>query len=54
MNRSQIMQAIHSKDTKPELLVRDIKTSWKLSMPGFRVATVWECSIKSDEDSIEI
>ena len=29
-------------------VVRDIKTSWKLSLQGFRVATVWECSIKND------
>ena len=136
MNRSQMMQAVRSEDTKPEMLVRrglfkaglryrlhrhdlpgspdlyilkygvvvfingcfwhqhgckftsrpksnpdfwnekftnnvirDIKTSWKLSLQGFRVATVWECSIKnnldrtleilisfikSDEESIEI
>lgn len=136
MNRSQMMQAIHSEDTVPEMLVRralfqsgfryrlhrhdlpgspdlfilkynvvvfvngcfwhqhgckltsrpksnsafwddkftnnivrDIKTSWKLSLLGYRVATVWECSIKgefertierlvsfikSDEESIEI
>jgi len=136
MNRSQMMQAIHSEDTVPEMLVRralfqsgfryrlhrhdlpgspdlfilkynvvvfvngcfwhqhgckltsrpksnsafwndkftnnvarDIKTSWKLSLLGYRVATVWECSIKgefertierlvsfikSDEENIEI
>ena len=136
MNRSQMMQAVRSEDTKPEILVRrglfkaglryrlhrhdlpgspdlyilkyrvvvfingcfwhqhgckftsrpksnpefwnekftnnvirDIKTSWKLSLQGYRVATVWECSIKnnldrtleilesfikSDEESIEI
>ena len=135
--RSQMMQAVHSKDTKPELIVRrglfhqgfryrlhrrdlpgtpdlfilrygvvifingcfwhqhgckftsrpksnsdfwkekfsnnivrDIKTSWQLSLEGYRVATVWECSlmgdnlertierlesfIKSDEETIEI
>lgn len=136
MNRSQMMQAVHSEDTKPELLVRralfkaglryrlhrrdlpgspdlfilkygvvifingcfwhqhgckftsrpksnpefwnekftnnvvrDIKTNWKLSLSGYRVATVWECSVKNkfdqtieclvsfikgDEESIEI
>lgn len=115
MNRSQMMQSVHSEDTKPELqvrrelfragfryrlhrrdlpgspdifllkygvvifingcfwhqhgckftsrpksntdfwnnkfdnnVVRDIKTNWELSLQGFRVATVWECSIKSD------
>ena len=121
MNRSQMMQAVHSENTKPELLVRralfkagfryrlhrrdlpgspdlfilkfgvvifingcfwhqhgckftsrpksnpefwnakfdnnivrDIKTNWELSLQGFRVATVWECSIKYDFDrSIE-
>ena len=121
MNRSQMMQAVHSEDTQPELLVRralfkegfryrlhrrdlpgspdlfilkynvvifvngcfwhqhgckmtsrpksnstfwgnkftnniarDIKTSWKLSLLGYRVATVWECSIRSDfERTIE-
>jgi DNA mismatch endonuclease (patch repair protein) len=117
MNRSQMMQAVHSEDTKPEMLVRralfkagfryklhrrdlpgspdlfilkygvvvfvngcfwhqhgckftsrpksnpefwntkfdnnvvrDIKTNWELSLQGFRVATVWECSIKYDFD----
>ena len=117
MNRSQMMQAVHSIDTKPEILVRralfkaglryrlhrrdlpgtpdlyilkygavifingcfwhqhgckftskpksnpdfwndkftnnvvrDIKTNWKLSLQGYRVATVWECSIKNDFD----
>ena len=87
MNRSQMMQAVHSEDTKPEILVRralfkaglryqhgckftsrpksnpefwndkftnnavrDIKTNWKLSLQGYRVATVWECSIKNDFD----
>lgn len=50
-------------------IVRDVKTGWKLSLLGYRVATVWECSlkndfahsierlvafIKSDEESIEI
>ena len=50
-------------------IVRDVKTNWKLSLLGHRVATVWECSIKndlehtlerlqafivSDEESIEI
>ena len=136
MSRSQMMQAVHSEDTKPEILarrslfesgfryrlhrrdlpgspdlfilkygvvifingcfwhqhgckftslpksnsefwnnkftnnvVRDIKTNWALSLLGYRVATVWECSIKndfertlerlkafilSDEESIEI
>ena len=136
MNRSQMMQAVHSEDTKPELMVRrklfrsgfryklhrhdlpgtpdlfilrygvvvfingcfwhqhgckftsrpksnpefwnekfsnnivrDVKTNWELSLQGYRVATVWECSIKndlertlerlkafivSDEESIEI
>lgn len=29
-------------------VVRDIKTGWKLSLLGFRTATVWECSIKND------
>ncbi|MBR4915709.1 MAG: DNA mismatch endonuclease Vsr [Fibrobacter sp.] len=29
-------------------VVRDIKTSWKLSLMGFRVATLWECSLKED------
>lgn len=136
MNRSQMMQAVRSEDTKPEILVRrslfkagfryrlhrhdlpgspdlfvlkygvvvfvngcfwhqhgcrftsrpksnfefwdnkftnnvvrDVKTNWELSLQGYRVATVWECSIKndferalerlkafilSDEESIEI
>ena len=31
-------------------IVRDIKTNWKLSLSGYRVATVWECSIKNDFD----
>ena len=121
MSRSQMMQAVHSEDTKPEILVRrslfkagfryklhrhdlpgspdlfimkygvvvfvngcfwhhhgckftsrpkintefwnakfdnnivrDIKTNWELSLQGFRVATVWECSIKNDfERTIE-
>ena len=121
MNRSQMMQAVHSKDTKPEVkvrralfhagfryrlqrrdlpgtpdifvlkygvvvfingcfwhqhgcklttrpksnqnfwnekfdnnVVRDVKTSWKLSLLGFRVATLWECSLNMDFDrSIE-
>lgn len=111
--RSQMMQAVHSKDTKPELIVRrglfhqgfryrlhrrdlagtpdifvlkygvvvfingcfwhqhgckltsrpksnsdfwnnkfannvarDIKTNWKLSLEGYRVATIWECSLQ--------
>jgi DNA mismatch endonuclease (patch repair protein) len=50
-------------------IVRDIRTNWELSLQGFRVATVWECSIKyefertierlkafikSDEETIEI
>jgi len=50
-------------------VVRDIKTSWKLSLMGYRVATLWECSlkenlertierlvafIKSDEETVEI
>ncbi|WP_298768547.1 very short patch repair endonuclease [uncultured Fibrobacter sp.] len=50
-------------------IVRDMKTSWKLSLMGYRVATVWECSLRndfartmerlvtflrSDEESIEI
>ena len=115
MNRSQMMQAVHSEDTRPEILVRqalfkagfryrlhrrdlpgspdlfilkynavifvngcfwhqhgckmtsrpksnrnfwdnkftnnivrDIKTSWELSLMGYRVATLWECSIKQD------
>jgi DNA mismatch endonuclease Vsr len=115
MNRSQMMQAVHSENTKPEIKVRqalfhagfryklhrhdlpgspdlfilkhdvvifingcfwhqhgckfttrpkshsdfwdnkftnnaarDIKTNWKLSLLGFRVATIWECSIKND------
>ena len=35
-------------------VVRDVKTNWKLSLQGYRVATVWECSIKSDfERTIE-
>lgn len=122
MNRSQMMQAVHSIDTKPEILVRralfkaglryrlhrrdlpgtpdlyilkygvvvfingcfwhqhgckftskpksnpdfwndkftnnvvrDIKTNWKLSLQGYRVATVWECSIKNDfEHTMEL
>ena len=122
MNRSQMMQAVHSEDTKPEMLVRrslfkagfryklhrrdlpgspdlfvlkynvvvfvngcfwhqhgckftsrpksnpefwnekftnnmvrDIKTNWKLSVMGYRVATVWECSIKNDfEHTMEL
>lgn len=29
-------------------VVRDIKTSWKLSLMGYRVATLWECSLKED------
>lgn len=29
-------------------VVRDVKTAWKLSLMGFRVATVWECSVKND------
>ena len=121
MNRSQMMQAVHSEDTQPELLVRralfkegfryrlhrrdlpgspdlfilkynvvvfvngcfwhqhgckmtsrpksnstfwgnkftnnisrDIQTNWKLSLLGYRVATIWECSIRSDfERTIE-
>ncbi|MBR2088837.1 MAG: DNA mismatch endonuclease Vsr [Fibrobacter sp.] len=121
MNRSQMMQAVHSEDTKPEVLVRralfrdgfryrlhrrdlpgspdlfilkygavvfingcfwhqhgckftsrpksnsefwnnkftnnvvrDVKTNWELSLQGYRVATVWECSIKNDfERTIE-
>lgn len=115
MNRSQMMQAVHSENTKPEMMVRralfkagfryklhrhdlpgspdlyilkygvvvfingcfwhqhgckftgrpksnpefwnekftnnivrDIKTNWKLSLQGYRIATVWECSIKND------
>ena len=117
MNRSQMMQAVHSEDTKPEVLVRralfrdgfryrlhrrdlpgspdlfilkygavvfingcfwhqhgckftsrpksnsefwnnkftnnvvrDVKTNWELSLQGYRVATVWECSINNDFD----
>ncbi|WP_407444963.1 very short patch repair endonuclease [Fibrobacter sp.] len=121
MNRSQMMQAVHSKDTKPEVkvrralfragfryrlqrrdlpgtpdifvlkygvvvfingcfwhqhgcklttrpksnqnfwnekfdnnIVRDVKNSWKHSLLGFRVATLWECSLNTDFDhSIE-
>lgn len=35
-------------------VVRDIKTSWKLSLMGYRVATLWECSLKEDlERTIE-
>lgn len=35
-------------------IVRDVKTSWKLSLLGFRVATLWECSLNTDFDhSIE-
>lgn len=26
-------------------IVRDIKTNWNLSMQGYRVATIWECSL---------
>ena len=115
MNRSQMMQAVHSENTKPEVMVRrslfkagfryklhrhdlpgspdlfilkygvavfvngcfwhqhgckftsrpksnpefwnekfmnnvvrDTKTNWALSLQGYRVATVWECSIKND------
>ena len=29
-------------------VVRDVKMGWKLSLLGFRTATVWECSIKND------
>lgn len=29
--------------------VRDIKTHWKLSVEGYRVATVWECSLMNKE-----
>lgn len=122
MNRSQMMQAVHSENTKPEIfvrkelfragfryklhrrdlpgtpdlfilkygvaifvngcfwhqhgckftsrpksnpefwnekftnnMVRDIKTNWKLSLQGYRVATVWECSIKNDfEHTMEL
>ena len=117
MNRSQMMQAVHSEDTKPEILVRralfkdgfryrlhrhdlpgspdlfilkfgvvifvngcfwhqhgckftsrsksnsefwnnkftnnvvrDVKINWELSLLGYRVATVWECSIRYDFD----
>ena len=121
MSRSQMMQAVHSEDTKPEILVRralfqagmryrlhrrdlpgtpdlfilkygvvifingcfwhqhgcnftsrpksnpefwnekfsnniarDIKTNWKLSLLCYRVATVWECSVRYDfENTIE-
>ena len=36
-------------------VVRDVKTGWKLSLLGFRTATVWECSIKNDfERSMEL
>lgn len=112
LTRSQMMQAVHSKNTKPEIIVRrglfhqgfryrlhrrdlpgtpdifvlkygvvifingcfwhqhgckltsrpknnsefwdnkfsnnvarDIKTNWKLSLEGYRVATIWECSL---------
>ena len=35
-------------------VVRDIKTSWKLSLMGYRMATLWECSLKEDlERTIE-
>ena len=35
-------------------IVRDIKTNWKLSLLGYRVATIWECSIKGEfERTIE-
>jgi DNA mismatch endonuclease Vsr len=122
MNRSQMMQAVHSEDTKPEIavrkelfragfryklhrhdlpgspdlfilkygvavfvngcfwhqhgckftsrpksnpefwnekftsnVVRDTKTNWALSLQGYRVATVWECSIKNDfEHTMEL
>lgn len=26
-------------------VVRDIKTNWQLSLEGYRVATIWECSL---------
>lgn len=29
-------------------VARDIKTNWKLSMLGYRTATVWGCSLKND------
>lgn len=50
-------------------IVRDIKVNWELSLLGYRVATIWECSlindlsrsierlcafIRSDEETIEI
>lgn len=35
-------------------VVRDTKTNWALSLQGYRVATIWECSIKNDfEHTIE-
>lgn len=35
-------------------IVRDVKNLWKLSLLGFRVATLWECSLNADFDrSIE-
>ena len=36
-------------------VVRDTKTNWALSLQGYRVATVWECSIKNDfEHTMEL
>ena len=36
-------------------VVRDVKTNWELSLQGYRVATVWECSIKNDfEHTMEL
>jgi len=29
-------------------VVRDVKINWELSLLGYRVATVWECSVKND------
>lgn len=116
LTRSQMMQAVHSKDTKPEVIVRkalfkegfryrlhrkdlpgtpdlyilkygvvifingcfwhqhgckltsrpksnsqfwdnkfannvirDMKTNWALSLKGYRVATIWECSLLNKE-----
>lgn len=32
-------------------VVRDIKTNWQLSLEGYRVATIWECSLLNEESA---